>query len=591
MTKTHHIEIVSPSARLNAAEGALLADCLEAAGIPISLYCRKRGICGKCFVEILEGELPPPGETESWLLAQRGLPPNCRLSCLYRVRGRVRLRIPEAFRLGKISILDTGTDVPADFSPWVRKYFVKTAEATLHSPYSLAEGLERFFRRRLLLPLDVLRSLPGIEDEGGGEFTAVVFRENEVLSLERGDTTSANCGVAVDIGTSTVVVELLDLNTGRPIGRAAAVNSQIPFGADIVSRITHAFRNPAGLSDLSGALRGLLNRMIRDLAAGNGVSPEDVYEIVAAGNTAMSHFLLGIPVDALAVSPFHGAFSSASPVRAKDIGLNLNPQARVYIAPNIKSFVGGDVSAGLAALDLHKTDGSFLFIDLGTNGEIVLKKGRECVATSTAAGPAFEGMNLSCGSLALPGAVHAASWDGGFVLRTIGDEPARGICGTGLIDILALCVRHGLVDSDGKIAGAEKKLRLSESLALSQQDIREMQLAIAAVKTGVGNMLKRFGVAIHDLQRIYIAGAFGNSLNIANGVAIGLLPDAPRDRIVFVGNSSLAGARKLLLSGPERKTIEAFVRKVKHVSLAMDPAFQGQFVEALALKPYSGGTP
>ncbi|HOI45296.1 MAG TPA: 2Fe-2S iron-sulfur cluster-binding protein, partial [Candidatus Aminicenantes bacterium] len=198
MTKTHEIEIVSPSARLSAAEGSLLADCLETAGIPISLYCRKRGICGKCFVEILEGELPPPGEMESWLLAQRGLPPNCRLSCLYRVRSRVRLRIPEAFRLGKMSILDTGMDVPADFSPCVRKYFVKLAESTLHAPHSPAEGLERFFRRRLLLPLDVLRSLPGVEDEGGGEFTAVVFRENEILSLERGDTTSANWGAAVD---------------------------------------------------------------------------------------------------------------------------------------------------------------------------------------------------------------------------------------------------------------------------------------------------------------------------------------------------------------------------------------------------------
>jgi len=588
MTLTHEIELVSPPARLTAADNAILADCLEAAGIPISLYCRKRGLCGKCFVEILEGELPPPSPTERSLLSRRGLPENCRLSCLYRVHSRLRLRIPEAFWLRKISILDTGMDVPADFSPCVKKYFIKLPESTLRSPYSLAESLERYFRRRLLLPLDVLQALSGIEEGGREGYTATVFRDNEILALELGDTTSASYGAAVDIGTSTVVVELLDLNSGQPVGRAAAINSQVSYGADIVSRITHAYRNPQGLSELSEAIRGLIDRMIRELAISHGIAPESVYEVVAAGNTAMSHLLLGIPVDTLAVSPFHGAFSSVSPLPARDIGLHLNPQARVYVAPNIKSFVGGDISAGLAALDLHRAGGDFLFIDLGTNGEIVLKRGRECVTTSTAAGPAFEGMNLSCGSLALPGAVGAASWNGDFVLQTIGDEPARGICGTGLIDILALAVRHGLVSSDGKISGSEKTVRLSETLTLTQQDIREMQLAIAAVKTGVCAMLKRFGATIPDLQKIYVAGAFGNSLNVDNGAAIGLLPDAPRDRVVFVGNSSLAGARKLLLSGPERKKIEAFVHRVRHVSLSTDPAFQELFVEALALKPYSG---
>jgi uncharacterized 2Fe-2S/4Fe-4S cluster protein (DUF4445 family) len=239
---------------------------------------------------------------------------------------------------------------------------------------------------------------------------------------------------------------------------------------------------------------------------------------------------------------------------------------------------------------MSSSHGRELFIDLGTNGEIVLKRGREFAAASTAAGPAFEGLNISCGMMAVEGAVHHAEWrDGGFELRTIDDLPPAGICGTGLVDILSIALEQKLVGPDGRIAGPGKKLALGPGLALTQQDVREMQLAVAAVRTGVKLMLREFQVPSRKLDRVLVAGAFGGSLDIRNAVAVGLLPDVHAGRITFVGNASLAGARKLLLSAPERTAAESLAETINHVSLATRPGFQDEFVKAMEFGPYRAG--
>jgi uncharacterized 2Fe-2S/4Fe-4S cluster protein (DUF4445 family) len=303
----------------------------------------------------------------------------------------------------------------------------------------------------------------------------------------------------------------------------------------------------------------------------------------------MNHILCGVAVDSMALAPFHAVFSTLPPLAASEIGLALHPQARVYIAPNIKSFVGGDVTAGLVASEFAAGPGTGLFIDLGTNGEIVLKKGGEFVTTSTAAGPAFEGMNISCGMLALPGAINRVEWNNGFKCRTVDDLPPQGVCGTGLIDILAGAVARGLLGRDGRIIGPEKRLRLTDRLALTQQDIRDIQLAVAAVRSGVQLMLREFRLKVEDLDRILVAGAFGSSLDIANAQAIGLLPDVPAGKIAFIGNASLAGARLLLVSRPARAVAETLAAKISHVSLATRPDFQDEFVQSLEFDGYPKG--
>jgi uncharacterized 2Fe-2S/4Fe-4S cluster protein (DUF4445 family) len=246
--------------------------------------------------------------------------------------------------------------------------------------------------------------------------------------------------------------------------------------------------------------------------------------------------------------------------------------------------VGGDISAGLVAADLENKKGNFLFIDLGTNGEIVLKKGKKIVATSTAAGPAFEGMNISCGKLALPGAIFKAEYTDKLKTFTIENKPASGICGTGLIDLIAVFLEKGEISSKGTIQNKTKRIAVTSSIYITQKDVREMQLAVAAIKTGIKMILQENQVTLEEIDGIFIAGAFGNYLNIKNSKKIGLLPKIDEEKIIFIGNSSLAGARALLLSSQARKKIESLVKKIQFISLATEPSFQKYFINALEFK-------
>ncbi len=593
MTESHHLlEILPDGMKVRIKAGEILADALTRAGIPVSLYCHKRGLCGKCAVRIRSGLLPLLESSERAALEKRGLGPDHRLACRFPVRGDMTVEVPAESRLGKVTVLEAGLSVPVAMDPQVKKLTVTLGPPQLAAPVSMADALADLLGTSgLELGLPALRRLSGLGQGAPRTVTAVLYGEREVLEVEDGDTSGRAFGLAFDIGTSTVVAELVDLVAGKSVDRVSALNSQGSYGADVVSRITFAFQDPDNLRRLRRSIIHQLNEMVSELTERASVRKDEVYEAVVAGNTAMNHFLCGVGVDSLAMSPFHAAFTALPPFPAADLGLEFNAAARVYVVPNIKSFVGGDITAGLAAAALAEKPGNALFIDIGTNGEIVLKKGDRFAATSTAAGPAFEGMSISCGMLAVEGAVQRADWHDGFRLRTIGGVSPHGLCGTGLIDVLAVALAQGLVRKDGKIAGPEKKLRLGEKLSLTQNDIRELQLAAAAVKAGVSLMLKEFKVPPKGLDAVYVAGAFGNSLDIRNAQALGLLPAVPEKKILFIGNSSLAGARRLLLSAADRASAEAQVRTVAHVSLANRPDFQEEFVRALEFGPFAGGAP
>ncbi|MGD1009915.1 MAG: ASKHA domain-containing protein [Candidatus Aminicenantales bacterium] len=587
---TNTLEILPDGTKIRVRAGELLADALATAGIPVSLYCHKRGVCGKCAVRIRAGLLPLLEAPERAVLDKRGLGPDHRLACRFAVRGDMVVEILPESRLGKVAVLETGLSLPVALDPQVRKLAVTLERPPLSAPAAVTESLESLLGAPGLgFPLPALRGLKELDQGSPRTVTAVLYGELEALDIEPGDTSAQTFGLAVDIGTSTVVVELVDLITGKSAGRASALNSQASYGADVVSRISFAFQSPDNLKRLRKSITHLLNTLARELSEKSGVPTDRVYEAVISGNTAMNHLLCGVSVDPLALSPFQAVFTFVPPFPAAEIGLELNPAARVFIVPNIKSFVGGDITAGLAACALADKPGTALFIDIGTNGEIVLKKGPQFVATSTAAGPAFEGMSISCGMLAVEGAVHRAEWRDGFRLQTIGGGTPHGLCGTGLIDVLAHGLARGLIGRDGKIAGPEKKLRLGDKLSLTQNDIREIQLAAAAIKTGIRLLLREFQVGLKELDSVYVAGAFGSSLDIRNAQALGLLPGIPDKKITFVGNSSLAGARKLLLSAPARAAAGSLAKSVTHVSLAARPDFQDEFVRCLEFGPFPGG--
>jgi uncharacterized 2Fe-2S/4Fe-4S cluster protein (DUF4445 family) len=585
---SYAVDVLTVRKRIRTAEGGRLDEVLRSAGIPLNLYCGGRGLCGKCVVEIVRGKVSPPGGPEAALLAGKGFSPRHRLACMLRVRGPLSVRIPRGSVPGKIRVLDAGFAEKFEPAPAVKKYVIAPEAPSLDAPLSLAESLEKKLGRRLALSPEAVGELPGALVRGGGKVTVTVLDGREILDVESGDETDGCFGVAVDIGTSTVVVELIDLNTGRTRGRTASINAQVRFGPDVVTRISHAYEKPEGLSELSAVIRSQIDEMIRELAGKAGVPTGQIYEIVTAGNTAMTHFLFGVPVNTLAVAPFHGVFAVSPEARAGSLGLNVHPRARVYAAPNVRGFVGGDIAAGLSAVGMSGRTGRVLFVDLGTNGEIVLKAGGATSTTSTAAGPAFEGLSISCGMPALPGAVAEARWSGGFKVRTVGNKDVRGICGTGLIDILAVALAKGLLSSSGRIRTETGDIPVAGEVVLTQADIRGLQLAVAAVKSGVRMMIEQSGLRISDLDEILVAGGFGASLNIRNAMAVGLLPGVPERKVVFVGNTSLAGARKLLLSFPARDAIETYAKKIRHVSLASGRDFQDHFVSALEFGPYSG---
>ena len=583
----YKIEIVSHGRTITAKEKDVLADAIHRAGIPLSLYCNKRGLCGKCFVEIVRGSRPPLGEKERFWLEQKHLGKNYRLACQCRIGGDLEVNVPALFTSQAVPILPAIARSAIAPDPAVKKYFLELETPDIASPHSLFDKLmENLGSRHLDIPVDVLTALGRTLAEGKFKVTVTVYREKEILAVEPGNTMNRNFGLAIDIGTTTLVMDLVDVNSGKTLDTLAALNSQVKRGADVISRIAYASLAPQNALELRSLVLETLNGMIGRILSKNRLSPGSVYEIVVSSNTTMNHLLLGIPVDTLAVAPYHAVFSRLPALSARQAGFAIHPQGKVFLAPNIKSFVGGDITSGLLAARLSSKRGNFLFIDLGTNGEIVLKAGPRLVTTSTAAGPAFEGMNISCGMPALPGAIYRAEEGRTIKTYTLGNMSSRGVCGTGLIDLLAIFLERGLISPRGAILNSAKKIRVKRNIVLTQEDIRQMQLACAAIKAGIRMMLKANHLSERDLDGIYIAGAFGSYLNIRNSMAIGLLPRVEERKLVFIGNSSLAGARLLLVSAPQRERIESLTQKIRYVSLAAYPEFQDHFIKALEFIPW-----
>jgi len=576
------IKVPSHGQSITAEKKDILADKLQQAGVPLNLYCNKRGLCGKCFVEIVSGRRPDPGEREKCWLGEKDLSDRHRLSCQYEVEGDLVINVPVSSTQANVPILPQIPRSGVTPNPAVKKYYLELPKAEISTPHSLSEQLlTGLGTASLKIPVEVLKSSGCRLIEAGQKVTVAVHEESEVIAIEQGNTLGENFGLAVDVGTTTLVMELVDVESGRTLDMEAALNSQSKRGADVISRLSYALAETRNAAELRELVLENLNQMARRLLVRNRIPPASVYEVVISGNTAMSHLLLGVPVDSLATAPYQAVFSGLPGLNAREVGLNIHPHGKAYFAPNIKSFVGGDISSGLLAVRLAARPGNYLFLDLGTNGEIVLKAGDEMVATSTAAGPAFEGMNISCGMPALPGAIFRAEDPGSIQASTIGNTPARGVCGTGLIDLVALFLARGEIAFGGAIRNPEKKLQVAEGIVLTQDDIRQVQLACAAIKSGIRLMLKANGLFVKDLDGVIVAGAFGSYLNIRNSIRLGLLPRMDEERVLFIGNSSLAGARLLLVAKEAREEVESLVRRIRYLSLASDRDFQEYFIRAL----------
>jgi uncharacterized 2Fe-2S/4Fe-4S cluster protein (DUF4445 family) len=534
-----------------------------------------------------------------------------RLACQTAVRGDCVVSIPQSSLFaGLHQILVTATTPTSPhLLPAARKTYVEL------SPPTLADNAPDVLRLEQTIgqfepDLALVRQLPEALQRGNYRGTAVLSR-GRLIGFEPGDTTSSHYGAAFDIGTTTVVGALLDLRSGDEAAVAARTNPQVAFGDDVLSRIKHAASCVDGLKQLHRAAVEAIGEMIDQMCEEAGVRREHIYDVALAGNTAMEHLFCGIDPAQLGQIPFSPVYGRGLSASAGELGIPVHRGAAAYVFPVVGGFVGGDAVAGMLSTQLAAQPLPTLMVDIGTNGEIVLVNEGRLWAASTAAGPAFEGARISCGMRAASGAIEKVSLNEDVQCGVIGGGPPMGLCGSGLIDLAAELLRHGVVspegrmltpqelppslptalkrrlihDNDGKIQFllADRGAAISDPpVVLTQRDVRELQLASGAIRAGISILLKHAGLGPRDLQSVLIAGGFGSFIRRSNAQRIGLLPaDVDHHRIHYVGNTSLAGAKWAVLSTEARKQAEELARRTRLVELSMDLDFQREFAEAM----------
>ncbi len=602
--------------------GTTLTAAAAAAHVAMDAPCGHRGLCGKCRVRVVseglslplgEGDrspLSPPTLPERTLLSNEELATGWRLACQARVAGEVTVEVPE--RTVKPAVVPLSEVEPR---PFIRKFHVPMETPTLEDVSSDLTRLRRALadeRPHLRLGLSALRKLPAVLSSASYDVTAVLAGDR-LIGLEGGDTTGVGYGLAVDLGTTSVVVVLAELATGQVLGIETRLNGQANFGSDVVSRITYATMESEGLQTLQQAAVSTINSAIEALADKHNIDPRQIYEVAIVGNSCMNHLLLGIDPTSLAQAPYQPVLTDAMACRAEELGLGIHPEGSVYTLPNIAGFVGSDTVAVILATGMHRSSEIKLAIDLGTNGEIVLGNRDRLLSCSTAAGPAFEGARISSGMRAAEGAIERVWIDEGDVkLQVIGNRAPIGLCGSGLLDAVAQMRRVGLLDQSGRISTPDsldrdliqrltKRLVVQDGtqgfllgrhgqqqVVLTQRDVRELQLAKGAVRAGISILLKEYGIGEDDIEEILLAGAFGSFINPASARAIGLVPPLPLQRITAVGNAAGQGAIMALLSTSQRDESSAIARRVEYVELSSRPDFMQQFMEDMQL---TGGNP
>jgi len=592
--------------------GVSVFDSASWNGIAIDSTCGGHGTCHKCKVRLDPARNPtlPISRHERKTFTPGQLDDGWRLACLATATQDLQVEVPPLTTRPKAATVGVGRQVI--LRPAVQKRYVELDDPNLSDQRTdLVRLTEAIDDLEVTADLAVLRRLPKVLREADFKVTAVVVDE-ALIDVEPGDTRGQTYGIAFDLGTTTVVATLLDLETGTPVAVASRLNRQQPFGADVITRISATMLDAAALGRLQELAGETLDELAQQVCAEGGVEPERVYEVALAGNATMTALALGIDPEPLGVAPF--VMSSAHPptVLADDIGLHLHARARASVFPALGAYVGGDIVAGMLATGMDRDKRTRLFIDVGTNCEIVLSNGDTIVATAAPAGPAFEGGAIRCGMRAADGAVEVVRLDpdGGVELQVIGDTEARGLCGSGLVDAVSELVRVGLLDHSGRFLTDEAASSIAPKLAdrlsaigqervfvlhrptpasppeecvyLSQRDVRELQFAKGAIATGWTLLLDELGLEASDLQQVLLAGSFGSYLSPASAVRIGLVPHLPVLRIVSAGNVAGEGAKMTLLSLRERAGATTLLEEVQYVELSDRPEFNDRFVELLA---------
>lgn len=599
MERLHTLTFRPQGAQVRVPAGVSVFEAASWAGVAVDSTCGGRGTCGKCRVRLLPGALPPT-EADRRKLSPAELDDGWRLACrsvLCEAPLALEIEVPPLLAKPRAALLGRGRHVL--LSPSTRKYPLRLAPPTLTDQRSdllrLRHALPDF---ELQVPANVLRTLPAALHAGKLDVTAAIVGDR-LVAVESGDTSGGCFGLALDLGTTTIVAALLDLTSGAIVALGSALNQQERFGADVISRITHAMETVDGLEALRAAALESINDLLAELLATAGVAAERVYHAVVAGNSTMVHLLVGVDPAALALSPFAPVFAEPLDLPAHDAGIAIHPQGRVETFPLVGAYVGADIVAGALATGVGRDEHVSLLVDIGTNGEIVLATPARILAAAAPAGPAFEGAQIRNGMRAAAGAIEAVRMGDQIELEVIGGGEAWGVCGSGLADTVAGLLRTGLLDPSGRLARRDEVgshplaerlveiegipvFRLADGIEITQHDLRALQYAKGAIAAGIHILLAEAGLEPDQIDEILLAGSFGTYIDPASARAIGLVPPVELERVASAGNTSLEGAKMALLSFRERQLGFSLADRIDYLELSSRPDFNDVFVDSLA---------
>jgi uncharacterized 2Fe-2S/4Fe-4S cluster protein (DUF4445 family) len=588
----------------NVPPGVSVFDAASWNGIAIDSTCGGHGTCKKCKVQITEG-IVPISRLDIRAFSQEELNNGWRLACVARATENLAITVPPMTTRPKAATVGVGRQVI--LRPAVQKRYLELTEPTLHDQRpDIQRVKDTIDDLEVNVEFQVLQKLPTVLRQNNFKVTAVVV-DDLLIDIEPGDTTDKRFAIAYDLGTTTVVATLLDLNSGTPVAVKSMLNMQQPFGADVISRISATMLDENALERLRLAAQSTLSELTNEVIKEAGISPNNVYEIAIAGNATMVQLVLGVDPEPVGVAPFITASQNWPVLNAKEFGIEIHPGARAYIFPSFGAYVGGDIVAGVLASGMDRDKRVRLFIDVGTNCEIVLSDGNKILTTAAPAGPAFEAASIKCGMRAADGAIEVVKiTKDGVSLQVIGDVEPQGMCGSGLVDAVAELAKIGVLDQSGRFVTQEvmeKEFpKLSARLInletnekafilhgekndplvyLTQRDVRELQFAKASIATGWRLLMEQLKLNDEDIQQVLLAGSFGSYLSPASAIQIGLVPKIPVMRIVSAGNVAGEGAKMVLLSQPERNGATALLNEVEYVELSDRADFNDKFVEQL----------
>ncbi|HZQ16134.1 MAG TPA: ASKHA domain-containing protein [Gaiellaceae bacterium] len=570
--------------------GTTLFDCASWNGVAIDSTCGGHGTCKKCKVRVASG-VQEVSSVDPRAFSPEELRAGWRLACRAQAAEDLVVEVPPLQTRPKAALAGVGRHVI--LRPAVQKRFLRLSEPTLEDQ---ASDLERVLAAmddvELRVPLELVRGLGRTLRDAGWEVTAVLV-DDLLLDVEPGDTTARRYAVAFDLGTTTVVATLLDLETGQPLAVRSVLNRQQPFGADVISRISATMMDPEALGRLRVLAHETLAQLVEEISAEASVDIREIYEVVVTGNVTMIQLALGIDPEPLSMAPFTIAARRLPEAKASDFGLRVHERAPAVLFPALGAYVGPDIVAGILATGLTLDKRVRLFIDVGTNSEIVLGSSERALATAAPAGPAFEAAQIRCGMRAAEGAIEGVRIvDGELQLTVIGDVEPMGLCGSGLVDAVAELVAAGILDHSGRYVqssapqlgkiGEETVFNLAPGVFLTQRDVRELQFAKASIATGWTILCRELGVDPAEISQVLLGGSFGSYLTAASAVRIGLVPRLPLPRIVAAGNVAGEGAKIAALSVTERAAANAVLDEVDYVELSGRSDFNDLFIDQLA---------